>query len=90
MSLRPLIEKKEIKSAYKTFAHTLKADAQKVRRWIGWPGGSGEFDVYWRSEERIWSVFAWKQTTTRYWCCFGVAEAIVDSKVAKMRCISPD
>ena len=41
---------------------------------VGWPSGSGRFDVYWHPDLRIWGVFepTPSKEGRRFWICLGV------------------
>ena len=71
MSLQALNIKSEIRSAHAKLVQNFQNGAVNVRKWVGWKGGSGEFDVYWRPAERMWPVLEANATHNRYWCCFG-------------------
>lgn len=74
MSLIPLTDRVEIRSAFDTLAAHLKRHARPYTRKVGWHGGGGEFPVYWRPEEQIWCMFEPDREKTRYWCCFGTSD----------------
>lgn len=71
MALVPITDKAEVAEAYGRFVEALRTDATPIRKMVGWPSGSGEFDVYWHPSEQLWSLFDPKRTHNRYWCCFG-------------------
>lgn len=69
--LTPLTDKAEIADAYVQFVGRLKSGVDPIRKGLGWPGGWGEFDVYWHPTERVWCVLEPEFAGSRYWCCFG-------------------
>lgn len=54
MSLSPIISAAEIRQARKTLLATLRRGCRPYRRWIGWRGGSGEYDVEWNPHDGFW------------------------------------
>lgn len=52
--LTPLTSPKEIKQACATMLSTLKRDCTTHRRWLGWQGGKGEYDLNWNAREGFW------------------------------------
>lgn len=54
MSLTPLIDAVEIKQARDLMLDTLRRGQPKLRRWIGWQGGSGEYDLTWIAHAGFW------------------------------------
>lgn len=69
--LAPVTDKAEIAEIYERFVEALTRSATPIRKRVGWPSGTGEFDVYWHPNERLWSLFDPRRTRNRYWCCFG-------------------
>ena len=69
--LTPLTDCDEIAAAYSNFVSQLTAGVPPLRKAVGWRSGSGEFDVYWHEDERLWCLFESDQAGNRYWCCFG-------------------
>jgi hypothetical protein len=74
MSLTPLTDRDEIRRAFETTVSNLKDGATAVKRKVGWHGGGGEFDIYWRSKEQFWFFVDPDRELTRYWCCFGTSD----------------
>ena len=46
-----LTEQQSNRTAFDEFARVLRADAELFRRTVGYRGGRGEFDVYWREND---------------------------------------
>jgi hypothetical protein len=74
MSLIPLTKRGDIRAAYERFARAMRRDSEKLRKWVGWHGGSTESNVFWRPAEQVWSVFEPDFAGNRYWCCFGIGD----------------
>ena len=72
MTLTALTEAAEIRSAYDVLNQRLRDGAESYRKPVGHAGGTGLFSVYWRPEEKFWSLFDPDVAETRYWCCFGI------------------
>ncbi len=68
--MRPLTSRNPIRQAFDAFSERLRRDAQEFRREVGYQGGGGSYPVYWRPEERFWSLL--ELADNRYWCCFGL------------------
>jgi hypothetical protein len=66
-----LTDRTEVSAAYAQFVEGLNAGSSPMRKRVGWPSGTGEFEVFWRPSERLWSLFDPSRTSNRYWCCFG-------------------
>jgi hypothetical protein len=71
MSLSPLTSEAEIRQARETMLATLRPGCRKLRRWIGWQGGRGEFDTYWNSHEEFWWAAVESQEEQRHILFFG-------------------
>jgi hypothetical protein len=54
-------------------------------RKVGWPGGHGEFTVYWRQEHRFWVVFH-ERSPHHYSCACGTRNPEDDSGEVRMTC----
>jgi len=74
VSLTPLTDRDEIRQAFDITVSNLKDGAFAVNRKVGWHGGGGEFDIYWRSKEQFWFFVDPDREVTRYWCCFGTSD----------------
>lgn len=74
MALTALVEKDEIRAAYKRMMSRLKDGAQIMECTLGWQGGNQTVKVFWRSDERYWVHGDDRATTNRYWCCFGTTD----------------
>jgi hypothetical protein len=89
MTLHPLINKKSIRTAYNQVAANWRKGAQQLIRKVGWHGGGGEFEVYWRPTEHIWCMLEDAREESRYWCCFGTADPIKANSLAITGEINP-
>lgn len=85
MALTALTEAAEIRSAYDILNQRLRDGAESYRKQVGHAGGTGLFSVYWRPEEKFWSLFDPNIAETRYWCCFGTWNPN-DSSVLDITC----
>jgi len=74
MEFVPLTDEKRIRLAYNAMAANLKEGATRLRRQVGYKGGGGTYNVFWRPAEQFWSLFETAVTANRYWCCFGTAD----------------
>lgn len=54
MKLIPLIAAADTAQARRIMLATLQLGCGTYRRWIGWQGGSGEYDVQWNSKHGFW------------------------------------
>ncbi|HEX9745181.1 MAG TPA: hypothetical protein VGB30_07115, partial [bacterium] len=80
MTYKPLSSRNEIREAFEAFRDTIYEAGNPVKMKIGWPGGHLEAtDVYWNSENGVWAYFDEDLAKNRYWCAFGVSEAMKDS-----------
>lgn len=70
-TLVAITDRAEIAESYERFVEALTRNITPIRKRVGWRGGTSEFDVYWHSNERLWSLFDPRRTRNRYWCCFG-------------------
>lgn len=67
--LVPVTDAVEVGAAMDAFEATMTGGATRSLRSVGYRGGGGKYDVYWRSTEQIWSHFG--MADSRYWCVFG-------------------
>lgn len=62
----------EVRDAFTQMRHALRHGASKYRRTVGYQGGGGEYDVYWRPAQAFWSLL--RPIENRYWCCYGTVD----------------
>ncbi len=60
--------------AFETMSESLM-DGTRLRRRVGHPGFSGEWDVTWHSDLGVWSLLDPGKDINRFWCCFGTEDA---------------
>lgn len=66
MDLSPLTDREKICKAFAILNQTLNRGSQQFRRLIGWQGGSGEFNVYWKSKEGFWTAHETSLSDSRH------------------------
>src|SRR5262249_4400328 len=79
MLLTAVTDHEESLAAFELLRTSLRANAQVFPgHGIGWQGGSRQYDVYWLSTLRIWTVLepsppiVKKGPGDRFWNCFGI------------------
>ena len=68
-------DRQDIKRAFGQLRDALYAETDRLRKVIGWQGGSDEFDVRWRQNEGYWCLLHVNPTEDRFWCPFGLDDA---------------
>ena len=74
MALMALTNRRQSAEAFQRLRNTFQRGATRLRRNVGWQGGGGSFDVFWRPHDGYWSLLHANVTENRYWCCFGVED----------------
>lgn len=74
MSLRPLVERDEIRDAFDTLAERLRQGAQACKRQVGYRSGYADTTIHWHPRHGFWCLFDPEYAENRYWCCFGTVD----------------
>ena len=68
-----LTSKRDCMIAFRTLKTTLQADTKIYKdHKLGWPGGSGRFDVHWNRDLGYWCYLDLAKNLNRFWCVYGL------------------
>ena len=71
--LRVLTDRRLIAAAAKAFRARIE-HGERLRRIVGYQGGSEELSVYWHDQARVWGTQVRWPNTTRHWQAFGLED----------------
>jgi len=74
VSLRPLVERDEIRDAFDTLAERLRQGAQAYKRQVGYRSGYADTTIHWHPRHGFWCLFDPEYAENKYWCCFGTVD----------------
>jgi hypothetical protein len=71
--MRAVTDRQDIGQAYQRFAARISEGGIPLRRMVGHKGGgSGQADLLWHADLRIWVSLQPERQDNRYWCAYGV------------------
>jgi hypothetical protein len=74
MGYYPISGREKLRESYLPLRAQLAEGAVALDRFVGWQGGGGRFEIYWRPEHRYWVLPNDSQEESRYWICVGLED----------------
>ena len=73
-SLTPLVDRQEIAEAWALLQDAMRGGSEQLQRKVGWPGGNGDFTLYWHADQGVWGVLEPDFASGRYWFGLGTED----------------
>ncbi len=74
MIVYPLVDAQELSLAFDRLVAAVYDRAEPIPSQLGWQGGGGDYEVYWRRDLGIWARLALQAADKRYDCAYGIGD----------------